>query len=425
MLQLPYALPLLFICLLFSSKIKKIAALLLGILAWGVTFLSYPEPHVPEEGAWGYAEISIDRLSMKNSRNGTQFLYKGVIKNFWAKEALIVQNAPYYLTFTEKTRAHPQANGDYLLYCKVSKTKSKTLLLQQAEHSEWKALPYTFSLAEKRFWAKKWVNDKIKSLFRSPPVQSFLSGIVTGEFDDRALFDSFKELGLLHLLAISGFHFNILAGLLSALLGMLLPDKYRPHALIFFLSAYFLFLGLGPSVLRAWMTILLFYSAAFAGRFSDPINSLGVGLLLSLLIDPYLFMNIGFQFSFLTTAAILFLNKPTSLFLDRFFPKHSFNDLIRYPLSSQHAYLLLRCTLNSLSITIATSITALPLSLLLFGSFPILSIAYNLFFPFLVTVSVSLLMAGLVLTPVYPLSMAIHQLNDYFTSFILNLTYFD
>jgi competence protein ComEC len=329
------------------------------------------------------------------------------------------------LTFTEKSRTHPQANSDYLLYCKVIKTKGKTLQLQQAEHTEWKRIPYTYTLAEKRFWAKKWVNDTIKSLFRSPPVQSFLSGIVTGDFDDRALFDSFKELGLLHLLAISGFHFNILAALLSALLGLLLPEKYRPHALVLCLSTYFLFLGLGPSVLRAWMTILLFYSAAFASRFSDPINSLGAGLLFSLLIDPYLFMNIGFQFSFATTAAILYLNKPTSALLDRFFPKHTYNDVIRYPISSQHAYLLLRFTLSSLSLTIATSLTAFPLSLLLFGSFPLLSMAYNLFFPFLVTVSVSLLMAGLIVTPLYPLSMMIHRFNDYFTSFILNLTYFD
>lgn len=425
LLQMPYLLLILPSFLFFTSGIKRFLAPLIGSIAWMITAISYPEPEIAQEGSWGYAEISIDRLSLQTTRKGRQYIYRGLLKNFWEEDRLIAQNAPFYLTFTEKTRVHPQANSDYLLYCKVVKSNGKVLLLQQTERSEWIPLPYTFSLAEWRYQAKKWVNDAIKSQFHSPPVQSFLSGIVTGEFDDRELFASFKELGLLHLLAISGFHFNILAGLLSFFLGKILPEKYQSQALILILSLYFLFLGLGPSVLRAWMTILLFYSAAFAGRFSDPLNSLGVGLFFSLLINPYLFLNVGFQFSFLTTGAILLLNHPVSSILDRLFPKYPLETVLQFPVSSKHAYLLLRFSLSSLSLTIATSLAAFPLSLGLFGSFPLLSLAYNLFFPFLVSVSVSLLVAGLLFTPISPLSWLIHKTNDYFTSFILNLTYYD
>jgi competence protein ComEC len=415
-LVMPYLLILILTCLLFSSRLKQCLTLYLGLLAWAATVYIYPSPKLPEEGAWGYAEIAIERLSLKTSRKGQQYLYKGVIRNFWVEDQHLFQNAPFYLTIPVTALHRPEATCNYLIYCKAAPTNSRTVRLQKAEHSEWIPVPNTHSLSEWRYHAKTWANEKLKMLFHSPPVQSFLSGIVTGEFDDKELFTSFKQFGLLHLLAISGFHFNI---------GLFLPDKLKSYALIVLLSLYFLFLGWGPSVLRAWMTILLFYSAAFAGRFSHPANSLGIALLLSLMLDPSLFSNIGFQFSFITTAAILFLHPPLNKQLDRWFPKHSYSDAVHFPTSSKHAYVFLRFCQNNLSITLATSLAALPLSLLLFGEFPLLSVVYNLFFPFLTSVSVTLLITGIVLTPLYPVSQAIHLMNDYFTSFILNLTYFD
>ncbi|MFV0340985.1 MAG: hypothetical protein ACK5MA_10255, partial [Parachlamydiaceae bacterium] len=153
-LELPILLVLIFPCLLYSSRTKRYLTLYLGILAWTITLYTYPGQKLPEEGVWGYAEIAIDRLSIKASRKGQQYLYKGVIRNFWVDDQLRFQNAPYYLTLPSTSLNRPEASCNYLIYCKAFPANPRTVRLQHAEHSEWIAIPGTYSLSEWRYHAK-------------------------------------------------------------------------------------------------------------------------------------------------------------------------------------------------------------------------------------------------------------------------------
>jgi competence protein ComEC len=424
LLSCPWLLSL-FLFTFFLYPIKRALPILLlaGALFYAVE-RQFPYPDISKEGLKGYARLSIEQLSRQQTKTGFKYIYKGKISGFWRKDDLqfvpSLAGTQFYLPFLETVQPRPIADADYLILCDVKPISGRWMLIDKAASSEWKRLNTSFKLAEKRFHAKEWVNDFIKSRFHSPPVRSFLSGIITGSFDDKELFASFQQLGLIHLLAISGFHFSLLAALLSTLLKPL-PDQWRSSLVAFILSVYFLFLGWGPSVLRAWMTILLFYGSSLFERFSNPLNALGTALLLSLLMDPLLLLNIGFQFSFLTTAAILVLNAPCLALINRFFPLRPFKEASSLSLTAQHAYIFLRFTASNLSLGLATTIPALPLSLIHFGFFPPASLLYNLFFPAMTGLSMSLLLAGIVATPIEPLARLLHLTNDYFTSFLLNL----
>lgn len=410
---------------LFISWHTTGIACLLGIALFTYALIEYPSPVIPIEGIEGIAKLHIERISKVERRTGNRFIYRGTIQGFWDSEgrpSISLKNSPFILSRAEKAGERPSANADYLVRARLRLNDQGKVLIEGAEFSSWEKIPWSFSLAEWRFHAKTAVNRYIQTQFQAKPVQSFLSGLITGEFDDRELFDSFKELGLIHLLAISGFHFSLIASLAALLLRFAVPERMLPYLLTALLSSYFLFLGWGPSVLRAWMTILLFYSASFFHRFSDSINALGVALLFSLLIDPPLIQNIGFQFSFLTTAAILFLNPLCTAWLNRYFPPHAFTEAVQWDPTSKHAYIFLRFGLSQLALGIATSTFALPLSMLVFGSFPPLSLIYNLFFPSLVSISMSLLLLGLLTAPLPWLPSLVHGMNDYFTSFLLNMT---
>lgn len=266
---------------------------------------------------------------------------------------------------------------------------------------------------------KNWILDH----FTAPATVAFLSGLIIGEFDDPHLRKDFGRFGLLHILAISGFHFSIFAKLLSSLFRCFFKPYFSSLAIISLLSAYFFFLGWGPSVVRAWMTILLFFGAYLKERSSTSLNSLGIALLFSIIIDPLLLENLGFQFSFLATASILLGFEPALAFIHRWSPKRPLEEVLTWPLFDRLAYLFLGYIKNSLAISLATTLIALPMSLYYFQTFPLLSLIYNLFFPFLVSISMTLLLIGFIFTPFPWISSGIHMLNDYFTSFILNLTY--
>ena len=413
-------LPLLSI-LFYTEKKAIISSTGLGILAYLLVFFFIYFPEVPEEGVVGTARISIEQLSLSSSSHQSSYIYKGKILSFIGEDVEI-KGVPFYLSIPARKKNRPLANCDYEIACRLKKGRGLQAILKPLPNTPWTPLK-AYSLSELRFSLKQKLKTWMETQFTTPSTIQFLSGLVIGEFDDKNLRRDFSRFGLLHLLAISGFHFSIIASLLILLLRPFFHDKALNLALIILLSLYFLFLGWGPSILRAWFTLLVYLGAYFHEKFSSPINSLGACLLIATMIDPLMLENLGFQFSFLTTAAILFGLEPCTALFDHIFPKRSVETVYKWPWIDQFSYIILGFMKNGLSLSCATTCTALPISLIYFGTFPLLSLIYNIFFPFLVSISMSLLIFGTLLSIFPLLSSPIHLVNDYFTSFILNLTY--
>lgn len=375
---------------------------------------------IPKEGIEGRFKVSIDRVSLVKARHGKTFLYFGRVLEEMGDNKRNLRGLPLFFSLKETKKGRIEASSDIILTGKIVPGKGHLFLLKQKTNvPPEKASGYSF--AEARFQMKLHIKEWIEEKFEKKKVGTFLSGLVIGEFDDRDLKGDFGRFGLLHLLAISGFHFSIFASLFSKLLSPFLRKKPLGVILILLLTSYFLLLGPGPSVLRAWMTILLLFSSHIFERIAIPLNSLGASLLFSTLYDPLLLFEIGFQFSFLTTAAILMLLNPTKEFLDQLFPMRSAILLKTWPLEEKIGYLLLSIAKGALALTLATSIVAAPFGLYLFGAFPIGSLLFNLFFPFLVSISMLLLVATLAGSLFFSLGKWISALNDFYTSLILNM----
>lgn len=253
---------------------------------------------------------------------------------------------------------------------------------------------------------------------------SFLAGIATGDFDDPLMSYELGRFGLQHIMAISGFHFAIIASILGLFLRLFLAKKRACLLLMFLLSTYFAFLGCGPSILRAWISISIALGGFLLSRRAIGLNSLGVALMAVLIYDPLMWQSIGFQFSFVTTAAILLLFSGCDCVIQGLFAKRPLSLTVHMNSLNQHGYCVLTAIRQAFSLTVAVNLVALPLMLYYFHKFPWMSLAYNLFFPFLVSISMLLLMIGTLSHWILPpLGAAIHTINDRFTYFMLNYTY--
>jgi competence protein ComEC len=234
----------------------------------------------------------------------------------------------------------------------------------------------------------------------------------------------FGRFGLQHIMAISGFHFAIIASILGLFLRLFFSKRKVCLLLIFLLSSYFVFLGCGPSILRAWISISIALGGFLLCRRAIGLNSLGVAMIAVLIYDPLMWQSIGFQFSFITTAAILLLFSGCDRVMQSLFAKRSLSLTVNMNSINQHGYCVLTTIRQALALTVAVNLVALPLMLFYFHKFPWMSLAYNLFFPFLVSISMLMLLLGTLVHAILPpLGEIIHSLNSHFTYFMLNYTY--
>ncbi|PFA64468.1 DNA internalization-related competence protein ComEC/Rec2 [Bacillus sp. AFS015802] len=167
-----------------------------------------------------------------------------------------------------------------------------------ADNSSWK-----HNLTRLRFQGLK----KIEQEFPASTVgitQALLFG-ETGMIKEDTM-KAFRELGVVHLLAISGLHVGLLFAFLHYfLLRVGITREVSSWLLIAFLLCYIVLTGGSPSVVRASsMLIVLILTRKAAGKISV-MDSLAVVFLLLVLYDPFSVYNVGFQLSFLVSFSLV------------------------------------------------------------------------------------------------------------------------
>lgn len=125
------------------------------------------------------------------------------------------------------------------------------------------------------------------------------------------LYQSFTDTGVVHVLAVSGLHVGILAGLLLWLLKVvpetsLLLKITKTSIVIIVLTAYALITGAAPAVVRAAFMFGLMLISSFFKDDLNIFNSLSIAALVMLLISPQMAFQASFQFSFLALTSIVF-----------------------------------------------------------------------------------------------------------------------
>ena len=118
----------------------------------------------------------------------------------------------------------------------------------------------------------------------------------------------FERTGTMHLLAISGVHLLLVAGMVHALARTLGAGPRTAAAwTLAFAFAYVPVAGAGAPVRRAAVVLAAYGIALVRGRKPDSASALGGAALLLVLYDPLEIERVGFWLSFLAAAAIAWL----------------------------------------------------------------------------------------------------------------------
>ena len=401
--------------------VRSLLALTLAIASFGLTNIRYTFPdNILIKG--GVADIDVISVSRMKTPFGPVWSYKGNLRSFVHDGRIAGKGLPVQLSIPyNRENERPLAGVRYKIPASLKTTTQGRYVLSSIKGEAWKPVEDLNGLAELRSAAKFRLTEYLKNSIKDPHTGAFLAGIVTGEFDDRFLSFELGRFGLQHLMAISGLHFSIFSGLFGFCLFLCFPRKVGSIVLIILMTGYFLFLGDSPSVTRSWLAIVIALGAVAIGRRSVALNSLGMGLLLIVLLEPLSINEIGFQFSFGVTASILLWFSPCSDLLQKIFPKRTLSEVLTMDRWDQHAYCLLHWLKQALALGVAVNMVALPLTLYHFHKFPFMALVYNLFFPPLVTISMFLLILGLVCSSLVPwVGDQLHHLNESYTGFLLN-----
>ncbi|MFH1822070.1 MAG: ComEC family competence protein, partial [Patescibacteria group bacterium] len=155
------------------------------------------------------------------------------------------------------------------------------------------------------------VKEKLHNVINyglSEPEASLANAIILGYKKNipEDLRQNFSQAGVSHIIAISGMHISILAGLIMAfLLAINISRKKAFWLASLFLIIYILLIGLPASAMRAGLMGFLVLWAMNLGRLNKLTNSLVLAAVVLLFINPKLLRDdIGFQLSFLAVLGI-------------------------------------------------------------------------------------------------------------------------
>ncbi len=121
-----------------------------------------------------------------------------------------------------------------------------------------------------------------------------------------SLYQDFQRSGTAHLLAISGLHMAIVAGILLSI-SVSLFGRRRPTYFLATLSAlwvYALLAGMAPSVMRAAIMVSIFLLGAHLGRQRTGITALAFAAAIMVAINPQILWQVSFQLSFAAVTGI-------------------------------------------------------------------------------------------------------------------------
>lgn len=141
---------------------------------------------------------------------------------------------------------------------------------------------------------------------------SFTKALIFGEQSgiSEDMYNQFKKLGIVHILALSGMQVALVAAILFY--GFLRIGFTRRQTFLLLaclLPFYAVITGLSASIVRACMMASIFMFGQFIGLRLTAFKTITICLMVYLLINPYQIFHIGFQLSFLLTYGLILSTK--------------------------------------------------------------------------------------------------------------------
>ncbi len=210
---------------------------------------------------------------------------------------------------------------------------------------------------------RKSIEEKINVIY-SEDTADIISALILGDRHriDDDIYDMFTYSGANHILVVSGMHLSIIMGLFMFAINKIdINRKVKYFTVIPFLLMYILISGMGLSVVRSGIMMLILIISLILGEEADAMNSLGFAVLMICLVNPFSSADFGFLLSVSATAGIVLLSNKIS-----------------EKLKIDTKYVILNRVVNSVTVLVSVSVSAflfvMPIILYMYGSINPLSI---------------------------------------------------
>lgn len=204
------------------------------------------------------------------------------------------------------------------------------------------------------------------------PHASLLTGILLGDSRGmpRELEEAFRETGMTHIIAISGFNIAVIIALLDHMTAPVFPRRAAAVGIMIFILLYALLVGAGASVVRASiMGVSYLIGFRLLGRPTLAVAGLFTAAFIMTLIDPDTLWDVGFQLSFAATLGLMLYAGRWSRWLAQGATP---------VLSPEVRGRVVRFASDLLLVTLAAQVLTLPLILYHFGRLSLASLPANL-----------------------------------------------
>lgn len=215
------------------------------------------------------------------------------------------------------------------------------------------------------YYCRNILNAKLLNLF-SKRVGGTLASLLIGARDNLEEGDvkAFSQTGTIHVLAVSGMHVGLIYASLLFMLNFGKKTKrnavFKSIVLMLAIWAYAYVTGLGASIVRATiMFTIIEIGKSFLRKKGNNYNAVFISMFLQMLYEPQVIYDLGFQLSYLAVFGILFLYEPI------------------YRLWPIHNKWLNNCWKLS-AISIAATLATMPVTISVFGTFPVWFLLANL-----------------------------------------------
>ncbi len=203
---------------------------------------------------------------------------------------------------------------------------------------------------------------------------SFSNAVFLG--DGYALSPELKGLlrstGLSHIAVVSGLHLSIITFICRKMFYKLFGNRIITGCFTILLILLFVGLtGFGVSVIRAAVMLIIYTVGTMVGRKGDSLNSIGCAALLILSMNPYAVGDVGMLLSFAATLGIVLWSKKLSEPA-----KQRLNNIPFF--TKKFVKRLTSLVVETVSCSICATVWTLPITILVFKGFSLVSLAANL-----------------------------------------------
>lgn len=250
-----------------------------------------------QESTYNQAFV-LDHVSIINKE--TRQLLKSKVKlicktgeKFSLGDTLIIEGK-----VKDRTKAYNPSDLDYTLYLKSQGVVREVELKKVLEVNPNKRILYTL---------RDQMNHQIERLFQGRD-DGVVHTLIMGEdaYLNAETENMYQILGIAHLLAISGLHMGIIAGLLGFVLGYMGCSYNVRHGLtIVGIWSYSLLAGMSVSIVRSSIMFTIMLVVRILWEEEDAPISLALAAFGVLLINPFQLYQVGFQLSFVAVVGIL------------------------------------------------------------------------------------------------------------------------